>query len=150
MLTAMVSIPLTGLLGWYLSSITEVSGLALGLSAGTFFQLFLLNFRFHRQPELNHIWWPGRSVLNALVCSVPVGCSAWFLSNLGIWGRGPDVFSLFVEQPNACLHATIAPHALAGLGQVSVRLLLVEAGLRQIDSGSSSSSSSDVKAGAWA
>ena len=47
---------------------------------------------------------------------------------LGIWGRGPDVFSLFVEQPNACLHATIAPHALAGLGQVSVRLLLVEAG----------------------
>lgn len=37
------------------------------------------------------------------------------------WGFGPDVFSLFVEQPNACLHATIAPHALAGLGQVSVR-----------------------------
>ena len=26
-----------------------------------------------------------------------------------------------MEQPNACLHATIAPHALAGLGQVSVR-----------------------------
>ena len=88
-LAASVSIPLTGMLGWYLSTITEVSGLALGLSAGTFFQLFLLNFRFYRQPELNRIWWPGRSVLNALVCSVPVGCSAWFLSDLGIWENGP-------------------------------------------------------------
>ena len=59
-------------------------------------------------------------------CDQPTaGCG---FEALGIWGRGPDVFSLFVEQPNACLHATIAPHALAGLGQVSVRLLLVEAG----------------------
>ena len=54
-LAAAVSIPLTGMLGWYLSTVTEVSGLALGLSAGTIFQLFLLNFRFRRQPELNRL-----------------------------------------------------------------------------------------------
>ena len=45
---ALIGIPVTGLLGWYWSMQLEVQGLALGLSAGTFFQLILMGWNFRK------------------------------------------------------------------------------------------------------
>lgn len=88
---ALIGIPVTGVLGWYWSSQLEVQGLALGLSAGTFFQLLLLSWNFRKFENLQQNWWPFRSMIVIIAASAMMACVAWWCAGFGNWEEGPFI-----------------------------------------------------------
>jgi len=86
---ALIGIPVTGLLGWYWSMQLEVQGLALGLSAGTFFQLILMGWNFRKFKNFPQNWWPVRSIVVILIASLLMGWTVWWCSGFGNWEAGP-------------------------------------------------------------
>jgi len=89
---ALIGIPVTGLLGWYWSTQLEVQGLALGLSAGTFFQLILMGWNFRKFKNFPQNWWPVRSIVVILIASLLMGWTVWWCSGFGNWQAGPLLF----------------------------------------------------------
>jgi hypothetical protein len=63
--------------------------LALGLSAGTWFQWMLLSFFLLKQSELRKNWWPLRSSLLYMLASAGMGGFAWYSRGYGSWENGP-------------------------------------------------------------
>ena len=78
----------TAALGWELSKIWEVRGLALGLSGGIVFQCTLLAVLLKRKGHQLSPWLPWRSFavqgMGALVC----GLAAYYLIGFGNWALG--------------------------------------------------------------
>jgi len=89
---SMISIIVTGLLGWWLSQSLEIVGLALGLALGTWIQLFLLTFFLLNHSELRKKWWPWRSSLIYFISSLGVTLFVSFIRDYGLWENGPFIF----------------------------------------------------------
>jgi len=86
---SLVSIVVTGILGWWWSQSLEIIGLALGLVAGTWFQFMLLLLLLYRQPELRKGFLPLSSILLYLIASGGMSIFTWHFGRQGIWGQGP-------------------------------------------------------------
>jgi len=86
---SLVSIVVTGILGWWWSQSLEIFGLALGLAAGTWFQFTLLLLFFRRQPELCKSFLPLRSTLLYLFASGGMSIFTWQFGRQGVWEQGP-------------------------------------------------------------
>ena len=86
---ALISIFVTGLLGWWWSQSLEIFGLALGLAAGTWFQWILLTLFMLKEAELRKNWWPVRSSMLYLLASGGMAGFAWYSSEYGLWEKGP-------------------------------------------------------------
>ena len=86
---SLVSIVVTGILGWWLSQSLEIFGLALGLVAGTWFQFMLLLLFLRRQPELRKNFLPLRSTLIYLIASGGMSIFTWQFGRQGLWEQGP-------------------------------------------------------------
>ena len=86
---SLVSILVTGVLGWWLSQSMEIFGLALGLAGGTWFQLLLLFLFLQRYPELRKNYLPIRSTLIFLIASGGMSIITWLLGKQGLWEQGP-------------------------------------------------------------
>ena len=84
-----VTVFVTTGLGWWLSGLYQVNGLALGLSLGTWFQAGLMLWRLGKESENLRNWFPWRSIgLQAGVAAV-MGAVVWFLQRFGQWNLGP-------------------------------------------------------------
>lgn len=83
-----VSLVVTGLLGWWWSQSLEVVGLALALSAGTWFQFILLAFFVSRRPGLGLRWISWDNVLKYTLSASIIGGYAWQVAQWGIWNEG--------------------------------------------------------------
>lgn len=86
---SLVSIVVTGVLGWWWSQSLEIFGLALGLVAGTWFQFMLLLLFLFRHPELRKSFMPMRSILLYLLASGVMSIFTWLLGRQGLWEQGP-------------------------------------------------------------
>ena len=86
---SLVSIVVTGILGWWWSQSLEIFGLALGLVAGTWFQFLLLLLFLRRQPELRKSFMPLRSTLLYLIASGGMSIFTWQFGRQGLWEQGP-------------------------------------------------------------
>ena len=89
---SMISIIVTGLLGWWFSQKLEIVGLALGLSMGTWIQFFLLSIFLLNRSELSKKWWPWRSSLIYLISSGVMALFVSFIRDYGLWENGPFIF----------------------------------------------------------
>jgi putative peptidoglycan lipid II flippase len=93
-------------LGWWLSSLYEVAGLALGLSLGTWFQAGMMFWALgHKsgrksgtpqataqpavQPVTLRNWFPWRGVGQHVLAALAMGIAAYGIQLLGTWERGP-------------------------------------------------------------
>ncbi|MBF0280890.1 MAG: murein biosynthesis integral membrane protein MurJ [SAR324 cluster bacterium] len=85
---AALSLLATGSLGWWWSLSLEVVGLALGLSAGTWFQSLLLIIFLSRKKEISMAWLGWSNLLKYLLASSLMGIFAWQISQLGNWQKG--------------------------------------------------------------
>ena len=86
---SLVSIVVTGILGWWWSQSLEIFGLTLGLVAGTWFQFLLLLLLLSRQPKLSKSFLPMRSILLYLIASGTMSIFIWQLGRQGLWEHGP-------------------------------------------------------------
>ena len=86
---SIISIVVTGILGWWFSQTLEIFGLGLGLVAGTWFQFFLLRLFLLRQPELRKSYIPLRSTLLFLFASGGMSIFIWQFGKFGLWEQGP-------------------------------------------------------------
>ena len=86
---SLVSIVVTGILGWWWSQSLEIFGLALGLVAGTWFQFLLLLLFLRRQPDLRKSFLPLRSTLLYLIASGGMSIFTWQFGRQGLWEQGP-------------------------------------------------------------
>ena len=86
---SLVSVVVTGFLGWWWSQSLEIFGLALGLVAGTWFQFMLLFLFLRRQSELRKSFMPLRSTLLYLVASGGMSIFTWYFGRQGLWEQGP-------------------------------------------------------------
>jgi len=89
---SIITIVVTGLLGWWFSQSLEIVGLALGLTLGTWFQLFLLTIFLLNHSEIRKKWWPWRSSFIYLISSAGMTFFISFFSNFGFWESGPFIF----------------------------------------------------------
>ena len=89
---SVISIIVTGLLGWWLSQSLEIVGLALGLTLGTWINLLLLTIFLLNNFELRKKWWPWRSSLNYLVSSGVMTLFVSYIIDFGLWEDGPFIF----------------------------------------------------------
>ncbi len=89
---SVISIIVTGLLGWWLSQSLEIVGLALGLTLGTWIQLFLLTIFLLNNSELRKKWWPWRSSLIYLASSGVMTLFVSYIIDFGLWEDGPFIF----------------------------------------------------------
>ena len=89
---SLISIIVTGLLGWWLSQSLEIVGLALGLTLGTWIQLFLLTIFLLNNSELRKKWWPWRSSLIYLASSGVMTLFVSYIIDFGLWEDGPFIF----------------------------------------------------------
>lgn len=87
-----ISLLVTGSLGWWLSLSWEVTGLALGLSIGTWIQFLLLAFLISRRSEVGLVWIPCGNILKYLVSAAIVGAYAWQMNQFGDWQAGASSF----------------------------------------------------------
>lgn len=85
---AALSLLVTGGLGWWWSRTLEVVGLALGLSAGTWFQCLLLVLLLGRRPEIRWHWLAWNNIWKYLFASALMGFFVWQLSQWGEWQTG--------------------------------------------------------------
>ena len=96
---SIVSILVTGFLGWWWSQSMEIMGLALGLVVGTWFQFLLLILFLRRHPELRKNFLPVRSTLLYLIASGVMSIFTWLFGQQGSWEQGPFLlqnWSVFV------------------------------------------------------
>ena len=89
---SVISIIVTGGLGWWFSQSLEIVGLALGLTLGTWIQLFLLTIFLLNNSELRKKWWPWRSTIIYLISSVGMIFYVSYIRDYGLWDRGPFIF----------------------------------------------------------
>ena len=87
-LAAALSLLVTAGLGWWWSRSLEVVGLALGLSAGTWFQCLLLILLLGRRAELRWRWLSWNNLWKYLLASAVMGGFAWQISHWGQWQEG--------------------------------------------------------------
>jgi putative peptidoglycan lipid II flippase len=88
-LAAAVSVVVTGTLGWWLSGLFQVAGLALGLSLGAWFQALALGLALRdREPELGR-WFPWSAVMRQAAACFAMGLAVWMITGLGAWEQGP-------------------------------------------------------------
>ena len=87
-ISALTLLVTTGL-GWWLSGMYEVAGLALGLSLGTWFQAGLMFWRLGRESTELREWFPWRSVRLQVLSAAVMGIAAWSIQTLGRWQAGP-------------------------------------------------------------
>lgn len=78
----------TGGLGWQFSQWWQVQGLALGLSAGTWFQCTLLGMGLYTKAKPLGRWFPWRQLLLQLVLAVLMAVAVFSVLDLGHWERG--------------------------------------------------------------
>lgn len=78
----------TAALGWELSRIWEVRGLALGLSGGIIFQCALLAMLLKRKGQQLGAWLPWRSFAVQVVAALACGFAAYHLIGFGDWSLG--------------------------------------------------------------
>ena len=112
---SLVSIVVTGILGWWWSQSLEIFGLALGLVAGTWFQFMLLLLFLRRKPELRKSFWPLRSTLLYLIASGGMSIFTWLFGQQGSWEQGPFILHNW----------TIFAGLLAGSALIYLILLLL-------------------------
>ena len=86
---SLVSIFVTGFLGWWWGQSMEIIGLALGLVAGTWFQFLLLFLFLSRYPGLRKNFLPLRSTLLYLIASGVMSIFTWLFGKQGLWEQGP-------------------------------------------------------------
>ena len=86
---SLVSIFVTGVLGWWWGQSMEIFGLALGLVAGTWFQFLLLLLFLSRYPELRKSFLPLRSTFLYLIASGGMSIFTWLFGKQGLWEQGP-------------------------------------------------------------
>lgn len=79
----------TALLGWQLSRLWEVRGLALGLSGGIVFQCALLAILLRRKANLPGPWFPWRALGVQGIAALACGLIAFRAAALGDWTLGP-------------------------------------------------------------
>ena len=86
---SLLSIFVTGFLGWWWSQSLEIFGLALGLVAGTWFQFMLLLLFLAKHSELRKGFLPLRSTLIYLIASGGMSIFTWQFEQYGLWDQGP-------------------------------------------------------------
>ncbi len=86
---SLFTILVTGFVGWWFSKSFEIVGLAMGLTFGTWIQLFLLTTILLKRSELPKNWLPWRSCLLYLMSSIIMTCFASLICDHGLWERGP-------------------------------------------------------------
>ena len=86
---SLVSIFVTGVLGWWWGQSMQIFGLALGLVAGTWFQFLLLLLFLSRYPGLRKNFLPLRSTLLYLIASGVMSIFTWLFGKQGFWKQGP-------------------------------------------------------------
>ena len=89
---SLISVIVTGGLGWWFSQSLEIVGLALGLTLGTWIQLFLLTIFLLNNSELRKKWWPWRSTIIYLISSIGMIFYVSYIRDYGLWERGPFIF----------------------------------------------------------
>ena len=82
------TLAVTAALGWELSRIWEVKGLALGLSGGIVFQCTLLAVLLKRKTTYLGPWFPWRSFAIQALAALASGSLAYQLVQLGEWTQG--------------------------------------------------------------
>jgi putative peptidoglycan lipid II flippase len=86
---SLFSMLITGMLGWWLSGIWEVVGLALALSLGTFGQLFVLSWLLRRKHLPIGKFWSLKVLSRYLFGALLIGISVWNISKQNDWELGP-------------------------------------------------------------
>ncbi|MBI4083690.1 MAG: murein biosynthesis integral membrane protein MurJ [Candidatus Lambdaproteobacteria bacterium] len=87
-LVSAATLVVTCTLGWWLSLRWQVQGLALGLSAGTWFQYGALAWALQRRRRLPAPWFPWRSCGLQALAALAVAGVAYAIGGLGAWSRG--------------------------------------------------------------
>lgn len=88
-----LSVLATGGLGWWWSLSLEVVGLALGLSAGTWFQCLLLAIFLSRRREMTSSWLAWNNLWKYFFASSIMGGVAWQVSQWGQWEKGAQALN---------------------------------------------------------
>jgi putative peptidoglycan lipid II flippase len=88
-LAAGLTLLVTAALGWWLSRLYEVQGLAAGLTLGTWFQCALLGLWLRPKTRAISPWFPTESLLRQGLPAAAMGLVAWLLQGYGHWTRGP-------------------------------------------------------------
>jgi putative peptidoglycan lipid II flippase len=88
-LAAALTLGVTTGLGWWLSRLYEVEGLAAGLTLGTWFQLALLALWLRRKTRAISPWFPRETLLRQGLPAAAMGLAVWALQRHGHWQRGP-------------------------------------------------------------
>jgi putative peptidoglycan lipid II flippase len=83
------SMVLTGGLGWWLSGIWEVAGLALALSLGTFGQLIVLSWLLQRKHLPLMKFWSLKVLARYFFTAFLIGIGVWSVSQQNDWELGP-------------------------------------------------------------
>jgi putative peptidoglycan lipid II flippase len=84
-----LTLVVTTALGWWLSGIYQVAGLALGLSLGTWFQAGLMFWRLGRESDQLRHWFPWKGIGHHVLASVVMGIAAGLIQWWGHWDTGP-------------------------------------------------------------
>ncbi len=86
---SLFSMILTGGLGWWLSGIWEVAGLALALSLGTFGQLIVLCWLLQRKQLPLQKFWSLKVLARYFISAFLIGIGVWSVSQQNDWELGP-------------------------------------------------------------
>ncbi|MFZ9009126.1 MAG: lipid II flippase MurJ, partial [bacterium] len=86
---SLFSMILTGGLGWWLSGIWEVAGLALALSLGTFGQLIVLCWLLQRKQLPLQKFWSLKVLARYFISAFLIGIGVWSISQQNDWELGP-------------------------------------------------------------
>jgi len=127
---SLVSIFVTGVLGWWWGQSMEIFGLALGLVAGTWFQFLLLLYFLSRYPELRKSFLPLRSTLLYLIASGSMSIFIWLFEKLGLWNQGPFllqnwiVFTVLVASSSLIYLIVLLIFREENLVRISIQLKL--------------------------
>ena len=86
---SLLSMILTGGLGWWLSGIWEVAGLAMALSLGAFGQLITLIWLLHRKQLPLRKFWSLKVLARYFFAAFLIGIGVWRISQQNDWKLGP-------------------------------------------------------------
>ncbi|MAH63121.1 MAG: murein biosynthesis integral membrane protein MurJ [SAR324 cluster bacterium] len=86
---SLLSMILTGGLGWWLSGIWEVAGLAMALSLGAFGQLITLIWLLHRKQLPLRKFWSLKVLARYFFAAFLIGIGVWRISQQNDWELGP-------------------------------------------------------------
>jgi putative peptidoglycan lipid II flippase len=125
-LLSLLGLGVTGLLGWELSRIWEVRGLALGLTAGSWAYCLAMALRLRGRESALAGWFPRASLARQCLSASAVALFAAWVTSAGDWARGPhSVWNWIVFV--AAVAGAVAVYAGANfaLGEPEVRNWIV-------------------------